>query len=161
MAPETKKYSVDEAHLFFAKSLNGEVWELLQKMNRSKDENETMLYAAFASAYHWLHAGTGVHHQRAEWLLSHIYAELGTLHPALSHASRCFELTNEFPVLMKDFDRAYAFEALARANALVGNKEEAIKYIQLADEAGQAISNEEDKAIFQGDFNGGDWHGLR
>lgn len=46
-------------------------------------------------------------------------------------------------------------------SALVGNREEALKYIQLADEASKVIQNEEDESIFLGDFNGGDWHGLR
>jgi hypothetical protein len=31
----------------------------------------------------------------------------------------------------------------------------------LAEEAGQAITDEESKKIFLDDFNGGDWKGLR
>jgi hypothetical protein len=62
---------------------------------------------------------------------------------------------------MKDFDTAYAYEGIARANALAGKRGEALKYIKLAEKSGQAISNDEDKNIFLGDFNGGNWHGLR
>jgi hypothetical protein len=62
---------------------------------------------------------------------------------------------------MKDFDWAYAYEGVARANALAGKRDEAIKYIQLAEDKGQAIGNDEDKSIFLGDLNGGNWHGLR
>jgi tetratricopeptide (TPR) repeat protein len=158
---ETKTYTLEEAHQHFAKTLNGKIWELLQKPERSKSEDELMIFAAHASCYHWLNAGTGLHHQRAEWLISHVYIELGIAESALRHASRCLELTNEFADLMKDFDSAYAYEGIARANALVGNRDEALKYIQLAEESGQAISNDEDKSIFLGDFNGGNWHGLR
>jgi len=31
----------------------------------------------------------------------------------------------------------------------------------LAEEAGQAIADDEDRRIFLGDLNGGDWNGLR
>ena len=158
---ESKTYSLEEAHLYFAKMLNGKVWELLQKPDRSKQEDELMTYSAYASGFHWLMAGTGMHHQRAEWLIAHVYTELGETESALRHATRCYELTKEFEDLMKDFDRAYAYECLARANALAGNREEAVKYIQLAEKSGQVIENDEDKGIFLGDFNGGNWHGMR
>jgi len=158
---EPKKYTLEEAQQQFAKMVNGEVWELLQKSDRTKAEDERMVLAAHASRYHWLNAGTGLHHQRAEWLIAHVYTELGTADSALRHASRCLELTNEFTELMKDFDWAYAYEGLARANALAGKRDEALKYLQLAEKGGRAISNDEDKSIFFGDFNGGDWHGLR
>lgn len=158
---EVKTHSLAEAHQHFAKTLNGKVWELLQKPERSKSEDELMIYAAHASCYHWLNAGTGLHHQRAEWLIAHVYTELGIADSALRHASRCLELTNEFADSMKDFDWAYAYEGVARANALAGNRGEALKYMQRAEETGQAISNDEDKSIFFGDFNGGNWHGLR
>ena len=158
---EAKTYTLEEAHQHFAKMLNAKVWELLQKTERSKSEDELMVYAAHASCYHWLNAGTGLHHQRAEWLIAHVYTELGLADSALRYASRCLELTNEFADSMKDFDWAYAYEGVARANALAGNRDEALKYIQLAQESGQAISNDEDQSIFLGDFNGGNWHGLR
>ncbi|MEW6718144.1 MAG: hypothetical protein AB1345_11665 [Chloroflexota bacterium] len=158
---EAKTYTLEEAHEHFAKMLNGKVWGLLQKPERSKSEDERMIYAVYASGYHWLEAGTGLHHQRAEWLIAHVCTELSLADSALRHTSRCLELTNEFPDLMKDFDWAYAYEGIARANALAGNRNEALKYIQLAEERGQAIHNDEDKNIFLGDFNGGNWYGLK
>jgi tetratricopeptide (TPR) repeat protein len=156
-----KTYTLEEAHQYFAKMLNGQVWELLQKTDRSKAEDELMVDAAHASGYHWLIAGTGLHHQRAEWLIAHVYIELSLTDSALRHAAQCLELTHEFTDLMQDFDRAYAYEGVARANTLAGNRDEALKYIQLAEESGQAIRNDEDRSIFLGDFNGGNWHGLR
>jgi hypothetical protein len=158
---ETKNFTLEEAHLHFAKTLNGMVWELLQKTERSKVEGEQMVHAAHASCYHWLVAGTGLHHQRAEWLIAHVYTELGQTDSALRHALRCLELTREFADLMKDFDLAYAYEAVARANALAGNRDEAARYLQLARESGQAIADSEDKSTFLGDFEGGDWHGFQ
>jgi len=158
---DVKKYTLDESHLYFAKTLNGKVWELLQKTERSRDENELMLYAAQASCYHWLNAGTGLHHQRAEWLISHVFAELGNANAALTHAVRCLELTEQHAELMQDFDLAYAHEAAARANALAGRRDDALAHLKQAEELGQAIKDQEDKEIFTGDLNSGNWYGIK
>jgi hypothetical protein len=37
---EWKTYSFEEAHKHFAQSINGRVWELLRKPNRSREEND-------------------------------------------------------------------------------------------------------------------------
>jgi hypothetical protein len=157
----SEKYTEKEAHRHFAGQLNGEVWSLLEKPDRSKAEDELMIHAAHASCYHWQKVGTGLHHQRGVWLLSHVYAELGIAEAALWHARRCQELTDEYANLMQDFDRAYAHECMARANALAGNREEALRYLKLAEKAGQIIADEESKKFFLGDLNSGNWHGLR
>ena len=158
---ESKSFSIEEAQLHFAKSLNGQVWDLLQKADRLPSEDELMVHAAHASCYHWLKVGTGLHHQRGEWLIAHVYTELGMAESALWHAQRCLELTNEFSDLMEDFDRAYAYEGMARAYALKKDSEEALKYMGLAKKAGEVIANAEDKSIFMGDFNGGNWYSLK
>jgi hypothetical protein len=86
---------------------------------------------------------------------------LGLGDAALHHAQRCLELTQTHADLMQDFDHAYAYEAVARANAIAGNRDQALKYIQLAQEAAEAIAGQEDKDYFLGDFNGGNWNGVR
>jgi hypothetical protein len=158
---DSETYSLEEAHRHFARALNGQVWGLLEKSERTAAEDEQMVYAAHASCYHWLQVGTGLHHQRGEWLIAHVYTELGLAGPALRHASRCLTLTEQFAELMQDFDWAYAYEGVARANALAGNRAQALEYIQRAEESGEAISNEQDKDIFLGDLSAGDWYGLR
>jgi hypothetical protein len=155
-----EKYTEQEAHRHFAGQLNGEVWNLLAKEDRSPAEDERMAYAVHASCYHWLHAGTGAHHQRGEWLISHVYAELGTPLAALHHAKRCQALTEEHAGLLEDFDRAYALETMARAHALLGDREEALRYKEQAEQAGQAISDEESRKYFEGDLAGGNWGSL-
>ena len=158
---EEEKYTEEEAHRLFAGKLNGEVWGLLEKPDRSQAEDELMVHTAHASCCHWLKVGTGLHHQRAEWMIARVYSELVMAEAALRHARRCQELTKEHAELMEDFDQAYAHEGMARANAVAGNSEEAQKYMELAEQAGQAIADEESRKFFLGDPIGGDWHGLR
>jgi hypothetical protein len=158
---DNKKHTLVEAQKLFAISTNGQVWQLLEKKDRTEGENELLIHAAHASCYHWLQTGTELHHQRAQWLLSHVYCELGIAAAALRHAIRCMDLTKEHSDLMKDFDHAYAFEALSRAYALGGQQEDSLFFLQKAEQAGQKIQDEEDRNIFLSDFNGGNWYGLR
>ena len=159
MSEETR-YTIDEAHLEFAKKLNGRVWELLEQTARTLAEDEEMVHAAHASLFHWLNAGKEVHHQRGEWLLARVYTVLGIESEALRHAARCVELTQEYADQLSDFDPAYAYECLARANALAGNHAESKVNYELAEDAGRRIKSEEDKAMFMDDLKGGAWYGL-
>lgn len=158
---EMQTYTLEEAHRHFGKALNDKVWELLNKPERNRAENEMMVYASYASLYHWLQVGTAVHHQRGEWLIARVFTEIDVAGSALRHAERCLELTKEFAAEIKDFDRAYAFEGLSRAHALAGNAQEAGKFRRLAGEAGQVIADPEGNRIFLADFNSGDSQGPR
>lgn len=158
---DQKTYTIEEAQLHFAKSFNGKVWELLGKKDRSPAEAEQMIHTAHASCAHWLSAGTALHHQRGEWLIARVYTVLGYSEPALRHARRCMALTEENATLMQDFDWAFAHEGLARAHALAGDRAEALHHLQIAQEKGQEVQDEEDKNIFTGDLEGGEWYGIK
>lgn len=158
---DEKSFTEAEAQRHFAGKLNNQVWELLEKPDRTRQDDELMVYAAHASCYHWLQAGTSLHHQRGEWMIARVYTVLGNAAAAQRHAARCLELTQEYADLMADFDVAFAYESMARANAIAGNRDEALKYAQLAEKAGQAIVDEEDRRIFLDDFYGGDWNGVK
>jgi hypothetical protein len=149
-----------EEHLYFAKKTNGEAWKLLEKTILTREEEDLLLYTVFSSAYHWLHAGTGVNQQRAEWLISRAYTKLNNAGAALFHAKKCLELTNRENTELKDFDTAYAYEAMARAYALNNDFENASLYYQYAKLASEKIEGKEDKSIFLGDLVSGNWNGF-
>ena len=158
---EKETYTETEAQLHFAKSFNGKTWELLDKQARTQEEDELLVDYAHASLAHWRAAGTGVHLQRGMWMLARVNTVLGNPEMALKYAQRCLDLTEQHKNLLSDFDFAFAFECMARAQALAGNKAEAQKYIAIADKAGATIKDDEDRQILIDDFNGGDWYGVR
>lgn len=157
---EKEQFTLEEAHLHFAKSLNGETWGLLDQQDRSRDDDERLLAAAFASYYHWLHAGKEVHKQRGEYMIARAYLATGNASEALTHANRCLELTDHFKDQMADFDQAYAYEMFARANAAASNTEIARLYKDKAQKVGEQIKGEEDRDIFFSDLNSGNWFDL-
>ncbi|MDP6455352.1 MAG: hypothetical protein QF898_18870 [SAR202 cluster bacterium] len=139
-------------HRELAVSLNGEVWSLLKKDDRSAEEERLMTLAAHASLYHWLQVGTVVNDQRGEWMICHVYATLGLGEAALRHAERCAEITERHPDDMKDFDIAYASEGLARAHSVLGNNEQSDALKGKARQFGSQIAGDEDRKIFEGDL---------
>jgi hypothetical protein len=153
-------YTLAQAHEPLAKATNREVWDLLGKADRSGPEDEAMVLAAYASLYHWTHTGTVVHRQRGEWLIAHVHSVLGHAEGARRHAARCLQLTEDHRDQMEDFDMAYAYEGMARALAVAGELDAARRHLLLAQAAGEAITDEESKAIFQGDLASGNWHGA-
>ena len=69
-------------------------------------------------------------------------------------------MTEKYTGEMKDFDLAYAKEALARAYALAGDLERAKDNHKTAEILGRAKKDKEDQIIFQADFSSGDWYGI-
>lgn len=142
----TERRPSEEEHRKFAVDLFNLVWNLLNKKDRSKDDDYKMVHAAHASRFHWGEIGAPLHFERGEWPISRVYSVLKRSEPALHHSKRCLEICMENGV--GDFEIAFAYEAVARAHAIAGNKKECQKNIQLAKEAGEQIAKKEDKDYF-------------
>jgi hypothetical protein len=155
---EESTYTEAQCHKKFAVECNNEVWGLLSKESRTDREDERMITAAHASHYHWGRIGEPINMQRGHWLISHVYAVLDKPEEALRHARLCLSLTEEHDFV--DFDLAYAYEAMARANASARNRQEAAKYLNMAREAGKRIKAEKDRKLFGGDLQAGPWYGV-
>jgi hypothetical protein len=140
-----------EDHRDWARRSNGRTWELLESPSRTDAEQRELLEVAYASAWHWRHAGTAVNEQRAEWLLSRVHAALGDPGAALLHARRCLDITDAEGLV--GFDRAYAYEAMARATALAGADVTAKEWRDRAVAAADEIDNAEDREIFMSDLD--------
>jgi hypothetical protein len=123
--------------------LFNEVWRLIE----TREDDERMLHAAHASAYHWSEAPEcePKNRARSEWQVSRVYAVLGRGEPALHHAHRCLELCEANPENMEDWDLPFAYEALARANRVAGHDDEARRYEQKARELGASLADQEDR----------------
>jgi hypothetical protein len=135
-----------ETHKKFAVDLFNLTWELIEKEDRSQAEIDRMINAVHGSRYHWEIAGDAVHIARGEWLISRVYAILQRPEPCHYHASRCLQVTLENE--LKDFDLAFAYEAMARANDLTSNPVKKAKYLTLAKDSGVKIQDEDDREYF-------------
>ena len=85
--------------------------------------------------------------------MSRVYAVLGRAEPALHHARRSYDLCARHD--LGGFDLAYAYEAMARATAVSGGDRG--DWYAKAVEAGAAIPDDEDRAIFEADLAAEPW----
>ena len=127
-------------------------WTLLEKQGRTREEDDEMVHCAHASSYHWAHVGTVANRARGEWQCSRVYAILGRPEPALHHARRCLELVEAEPAEMEEFDLPAAYEALARAHAVAGERDEARRYVELGRDLTARIADEDDRRLLEADF---------
>jgi hypothetical protein len=96
-AAQEQKY-----HRKFAVDLFNYVWTLLEKPDRTRAEDDTMLNAAHASRLHWEMVGKPVNLARGDWQISHVYCVLGRIEPALYHARRCLEICKGDRIVEQD-----------------------------------------------------------
>ncbi len=148
--PEEIKYTEEDCHLKFAKDCFNYVWTLLEKEDRTSEEDDEMVHAAHASRYHWGKVGVPVNFARGEWQISRVYSELGSPEPAMYHAQRCLAICVEND--LGSFDLAYAYEAIARAAAVAGHKDDCRHHLDLARTMGETIEKADFKELLMDDL---------
>lgn len=137
-------------HERFAVSLFNLVWELLDRDDLSPEERDRMMHAAHASRFHWGEVGTPLQFERGEWQISRVYSVLGRAEPALYHARRCLDICEANSIT--DFDLAFAYEAMARAYSVAGEKDKSDKYVALAERASERIEDDDNREYFQSEL---------
>ena len=126
-------------------------WSLLDRKDRSREEDEEMLHAAHASRYHWAHGGTALNISISEWQVSRVYSILRRAEPALYHAKRCLEITRRHR--FSRFYLAYAYEGLARAAATAGKRTARDRYLREARRVGETIRDRDDRRMLFEDLD--------
>lgn len=150
MAPRTDPGLDPETQRNVATALFNRVWALLEMEGRTQEQDDELVHAAHASAYHWMMVGTAVNRTRSEWQCSRVYAVLGRAESALWHAQRSLALCESEG--LGDFDLGFAYEALARAHAIAGDADEANRWLQQARSAAAEVSQDDDRELLLSDL---------
>lgn len=133
-----------------AKALFNGVWTLMEREDRTPDDDDRMLHMAHASRHHWGQVGAPVNLARGEWLCSRVYAVLQRAEPCQAHARRVLDICERDD--LRDFDLAFAYEALARASAVAGDARAARAYVERALAAAEDIAEDEDRDLLLSDL---------
>jgi len=141
-------------HRELAIALFNHVWSLLEVPDRSPTQIDEMLHAAHASRFHWSRAEGSqlVNLGRGEWQCARVYAVLGRGEPALWHARRCLDYAQMTDGGQEDWDLAAAYEALARAHAVAGDRTAATDWKAKATAALDGIADPDDREVIEGDL---------
>jgi len=137
-------------HKKVAVQLFNATWDLIEKKDRSTDENLKMLHMAHASRYHWGEIGTPLEFNRGEWQISRVYCLLNHGESALFHGKNALRYCLDHQI--GDFDLAFAYETIARASAVLGDEVKVKYYIEKAVEASKSIEKPEDLNYFMSEL---------
>ena len=133
-----------------ASQLFNETWTLLEHTERTPEDDDRMLHMAHASRYHWGQVGEPRNLAIGEWQCSRVYAVLGRPEPSLHHARRELELAEQHR--LGAFILATAYEALARASAVAGDRAGFDDYRARARDAAARIEDAEEREVAEGDI---------
>lgn len=154
-----------DLHRWFGVQLNNGMWDSIEDPDIGPDtpqnERETLLYSAYASAYHWRQVGNMANSARGEHLISRMAVKLGEGETALCHARRCLDLIEAHPEEMEDWDAPFAHEALARALAATGDRAGGQSHRDRARELTAAVAGDGERQVLESELGRDPWFGLR
>ena len=138
------------ANRHFSTDCFNRVWDLLDKPDRSADDDRLMVSMCHASLFHW--------QQRPDcssrnlsigyWQLSRVYAVLGQADNARQFARICrTHSEHEEP-----FYLGYAYEALARAEFTAGNAAAGEQFLAAAREQAALVTDTGERELLERDL---------
>jgi tetratricopeptide (TPR) repeat protein len=140
------EFDKTKAHRYFAVTCFNKAWDLIDKRDRTAEENEEMIRLTQASIWHWTQREDckSTNLSIGYWQASRVYALIGRIEDARRYGELCLMHSHQ----EEPFHLGYAYEALARAESLAGNKERAGSHLANALRlAHQVVEADERKAL--------------
>jgi hypothetical protein len=147
---DAPKFDLAAAHRFLAANCFNRAWELIEKSDRSDEDDLEMLLCALASLWHWRQRPdcTDRNLSISFWQVSRVYSLLGEGGNARRFAELCLAKSrDETP-----FYLGYALEALARAAMICGDREQMQKHLTEARRAAVLVEDPQDRATLERDL---------
>jgi len=103
------------AHEHFSVACFNEAWALLDRTDRSSEDDQRMIELCLASLWHWTQRDdcSATNMSIGYWQASRVYATVGFASEARRYATLCLEASNRPNV--PPFYAGYAYEALAHS----------------------------------------------
>jgi tetratricopeptide (TPR) repeat protein len=150
--PNTPEFDLNKAHKYFSADCFNKAWELIEKHDRTSEEDEHMLRLSMASAWHWTQREDRQPKNMsiAYWQIARIYALLQQAENARRYGQMCLDVSlgEDIP----PFYLGYAYEALARAEMVAGDHEQTQHYLEDAHHAADRVKDAESKAMLLADL---------
>jgi hypothetical protein len=139
------EFDLAAAHRYFAVDCFNLAWNLIDKAERTPEEDEEMLRLSLASTWHWTQRAdcTATNLSVGYWQTARIYTLLGQVENARRYAGLCLEASQKEGA--EPFAMGYAFEALARAEMTAGNRMQMDAYLEQARRVCESMTDEEDR----------------
>lgn len=143
-------FDITTAHKYFSAENFNRTWELIEKSERTDEENLAMLHAAIASLWHW-----SQHEDVSAKNLSVAYWQVSRACNLIQQPSlaRTYGLQAlKYAESLDPFYKGYACETLARAEMQSGNRVIMLEYLNKARSFAQQVTQDEDKQLLLRDL---------
>lgn len=143
-------FDLSTAHRFFAAECFNLAWDLIDQPTRSDEENERMLLTALASLWHWSQRPDATPRELSigHWQVSRVYSLLGQAANAEEFGNRSLRHSAD----LAPFYLGYAYEALARAARLAGDKARVAQHLSEARQYAARVTDEGERAALEKDL---------
>lgn len=140
-----------DAHRFFSAYCFNSAWQLIEKPDRTPEDDEQMIRLTHAATWHWTQRPdcTARNLSIGYWQTARIYALAGESDNARKYARLCLEVTPEDD----EFCLGYAYEALARAESVAGNDDSMNQHLADAWRHAEQVPDEQDRQLLVDDLN--------
>lgn len=139
-------------HKQIASQCFNRVWDFLDLLERTKEEQEQMVHLAHTSFWHWTqvedHTPTNL--SIGYWQIARVYAVVGNGEQSRYYAERCVDVSLQAGI--PPFYIAYGYEALARAYMVTGQEEKALDFYHKALGVAEEIVVEDSKNMLLKDL---------
>jgi hypothetical protein len=125
-------------------------WELLDKDELTREEEEEMLASTLSQRHNWYQVGTAHNWAVADWQVARVAVVLGYADLARRFAERSLELATEHG--LGPFVTGFAHEAIARAAAEVDDVETFGEHLELAKATLAEIADDDDRDLLEADL---------
>jgi hypothetical protein len=146
-------FDLAAAHKYYSANCFNKAWDLIDKEQRTPEEDEQMIRLNQASHYHWTqrpdYSSTSA--SIGYWQSSRIYAILGQAENAMRYGQLCLQVSQEGGT--PPFYLGYAYEALARAAAVAGNRQDMNGYLDKARAAAEEVQEADDRQVLLDDLH--------
>ena len=141
---------IEAAHKYFSTSCFNSAWELIEKPDRTPEDDEQMIRLTQTSLWHWMQRPdcTDKNLSIGLWQASRIYALLGQADKAREYAEFSLRKTPD----NEDFYLGFAYEALARAESIARNPEKMKTYLAEAWRHAEAVTDDEERQTLTSDL---------
>lgn len=149
---DRKSLELQKAHEYFSVECFNRAWNYIDKPVRTPEEDEEMIRLTLVSHWHWTQRSdcTPTNLSVGYWQTSRVYALLGQADNARRYGKLCLDISVSASLL--PFYVAYAYEALARAEAIAGDYEQKAHYLKKARSTAEEMVDEESKKMLLDDL---------
>jgi hypothetical protein len=147
---EKPTFNIKEAHTYFSTESFNTAWTYIEQDGRSPDEDLAMLHTAIVSLWHWSQRDDvrAENLAVAHWQVSRVFNLIKQPNNARTYGL----LALKYAEYLEPFYKAYAYETLARAEMLSGNRVIMRVYLDKAHAMAMLIKTEEDRTLLLKDL---------